>query len=213
MTIYVFVYKTTNIINQKYYYGVHKTSNLDDGYLGSGVAIKKAIRKHGKENFNREIIQYFNSIDEAYTHEALLVNRKIVSDQKSYNLCEGGNGAVGALIPTAKTKEKMAKSQRARYKRLGCSPNKGKKLGPRNPEIYIKIAKTRSLRSYIPPMLGKQQSAAAKEKQRIAGLNRVRHACGCGRDFTIQTLGRHQAKCAKVTLNLQDQQLISADLQ
>lgn len=43
------VYKTTNIINGKYYIGVHKTTNPNDSYLGSGKAIKEAIKKYGKK--------------------------------------------------------------------------------------------------------------------------------------------------------------------
>ena len=31
---YHYLYKITNTINYKYYYGMHSTSDLDDGYLG-----------------------------------------------------------------------------------------------------------------------------------------------------------------------------------
>ena len=39
------VYKIVNLTNEKYYIGVHKTSDPNDSYYGSGVAIKKAIKK------------------------------------------------------------------------------------------------------------------------------------------------------------------------
>ena len=53
METYFILYKTTNLINGKSYIGIHKTNNLNDGYLGSGFAITEAIEKYGKDNFKR----------------------------------------------------------------------------------------------------------------------------------------------------------------
>ena len=34
---------------------VHSTNDLNDGYMGSGTALKFSIENHGVENFSREI--------------------------------------------------------------------------------------------------------------------------------------------------------------
>jgi hypothetical protein len=43
-----FIYKTTNLLNGKYYIGMHVTNQIDDGYLGSGKYLNNAIKKYGK---------------------------------------------------------------------------------------------------------------------------------------------------------------------
>jgi group I intron endonuclease len=54
--MYYLVYKTTNLINGKVYIGSHIAETLEDDYLGSGILLRKAIKKYGNENFKREII-------------------------------------------------------------------------------------------------------------------------------------------------------------
>ena len=63
------VYKTTNTINGKYYIGAHRTDNLNDGYVGSGVGLKRAIEKYGKENFVTETLHTLRTEDEMYAKE------------------------------------------------------------------------------------------------------------------------------------------------
>lgn len=85
------IYKTTNRINGKEYIGFHSTTNVDDGYLGSGKLLKKAIEKYGVDNFEREIIAEFDNKEEAERLERILVNREYVERDDTYNLSIGGN--------------------------------------------------------------------------------------------------------------------------
>lgn len=85
------VYKITNLINAKFYIGVHKTLNLNDGYMGSGVLIKKAILKYGPQNFKKEILKEFTSLEEAVKYEAELVTKDFVLEDNNYNIALGGN--------------------------------------------------------------------------------------------------------------------------
>src|SRR5579859_2478352 len=55
-----FIYHWTNNINGKRYVGRHEGS-IDDGYIGSGVAFTRAIKKYGIENFTRTILEECSS--------------------------------------------------------------------------------------------------------------------------------------------------------
>lgn len=59
------VYKITNRINGKEYVGFHGTDDLDDGYMGSGKLIKRAIEKYGPNNFDKEYLLVTDNSDEA----------------------------------------------------------------------------------------------------------------------------------------------------
>ena len=84
-----YVYKTTNNLNNKYYYGVHE-GQLDDEYLGSGDNIKKAIKKYGKDNFTKEIIYIANDKNDAYEMESCIVSKELIGDPNCYNINIGG---------------------------------------------------------------------------------------------------------------------------
>lgn len=87
------IYKITNNINGKTYIGKHKTEDINDGYMGSGKLIKRAIKKYNVENFTKEILHIFNTEQEANNKEKELV----VISENTYNLCPGGHGGFGYI--------------------------------------------------------------------------------------------------------------------
>lgn len=97
------IYKITNVINGKFYIGKHKTKNLDDGYMGSGKILKRAISKYGIENFHKEILH----ICKDETHMNLLESILVVPDvETNYNLCDGGRGGFSYINEKIYTQEK-----------------------------------------------------------------------------------------------------------
>lgn len=101
METFFILYKTTNLINGKTYIGIHKTNNLDDGYLGSGFALTEALEKYGKDNFKREILEFCDSYDELIELEKVYVDIDWVKNKSNYNLKTGGQ-SVGILSDESK---------------------------------------------------------------------------------------------------------------
>jgi hypothetical protein len=90
--MFFYIYKITNLVNNRVYIGVHKTKNFDDGYMGSGKIIRQAIEKYGLSNFKKEILETFNDYETALKRESEIVNEQFVSDSNTYNLKLGGSG-------------------------------------------------------------------------------------------------------------------------
>ena len=87
-----YIYKTTCLVTGRYYIGMHSTSNLDDGYMGSGKRLRYSIIKHGKENHHKEIVEYFDSREELIEGEKIIITLDLIQDKNCMNLKEGGTG-------------------------------------------------------------------------------------------------------------------------
>lgn len=115
MLTYYLMYKTMNLINGKIYIGVHSTTDINDGYLGSGKHLKRAIKKYGITNFKREVLQFFESIDLMYEMEAKIVNDDFIKREDTYNMKIGGQGGWKHVNAT------MSAEQRCAISKLGGS--------------------------------------------------------------------------------------------
>lgn len=106
------IYKTTNLLDGKFYIGKHQTKNLDDGYLGSGKLLKHAIKKYGIENFKKEILETFSTEAEMNAAE----KRLVILGEMSYNLCPGGEGGWGYVNTLPQSAETLRKKREAGIK-------------------------------------------------------------------------------------------------
>lgn len=89
---YHYIYKTTCKVTGRYYIGMHSTSNLDDAYLGSGKRLWYSIRKHGKENHVKEILEFLPDRIALKKREKEIVNEALLQDPLCMNLQLGGGG-------------------------------------------------------------------------------------------------------------------------
>lgn len=105
------IYQITNLINNKIYIGLHKTRNLDDGYMGSGKLIRFAIKEHGIENFAKEILFVFDNPKEMIDKEIELVTKSFCLREDTYNLALGGGDGFSYVNDgSIKHKERASKA-------------------------------------------------------------------------------------------------------
>jgi len=85
------IYKTTNKINGKKYIG--KDSKNNPNYLGSGIMLQKAIKKYGKKNFTKKIIEECKDEQHLDEREIYWIDYfDAVDSDDFYNLADGGCG-------------------------------------------------------------------------------------------------------------------------
>lgn len=87
---YNYVYQITNLLDGKIYIGKHSTDDLDDGYMGSGSKLRRAQKRDGIENFSKKILRFCDTLDDALTYEAELVDESFIKRYDTYNSILGG---------------------------------------------------------------------------------------------------------------------------
>ena len=94
-----YVYKITNLIDNRIYIGVHSTKDLNDGYMGSCIPLTKDIKQYGESNFKKEILYFLKTREKALLKEKELVNQDFVSRSDTYNVNIGGSCGTPGLVP------------------------------------------------------------------------------------------------------------------
>lgn len=87
------IYLTTNLINNKIYVGQDSYDNPN--YYGSGKILNRAIKKYGKNNFKKEILQRCKNPQELNEAEIYWIDKlKATDDTIGYNISLGGTGRI-----------------------------------------------------------------------------------------------------------------------
>lgn len=168
--MYYLIYKTTNLINGKFYIGKHQTENKNDSYLGSGIALEKAIKKYGRNNFIKEILFECNSEEEMNQKEKEIITDDLIKNKNCYNIGLGGEG--GAMFKgkhhTEETKQKLREKNKGRIfsketrEKISNSLKKNGQLNNMTEERKKKISK--SLLTYYDKKGRKNKRRIKREK-------------------------------------------------
>ena len=160
-----YIYEIKNNINDKTYIGQHKTKNLNDSYMGSGVILSKAFEKYGLGNFSKKVIAICETKENANILEKIFIKLYREVGKAEYNISNGGDGGnqgdecnkriskslMGHPV-SEETRNKISESHKGRvgsckgkhlseeHKRKISESHKGKKHKPLSEETRKKIS-------------------------------------------------------------------------
>jgi hypothetical protein len=177
-----YVYITTNLINGKQYIGDHSTNKKDDNYIGSGKYLLYALDKYGIENFERKILEFFDTKENAFNAQEKYINEYNTLVPNGYNISpKGGHQCKNSVSES--TKKLLRISAKKQFYSLEYRIAHGeitklkmnnpvikkkqiearKKRAPHSKETRKKMSKTRT---------GKKHSEETKEKMRNSHLGK-----------------------------------------
>lgn len=108
--MYGYIYKTTNLVNNKIYIGQHKSSTFNFKYKGSGTILREAFKKYEKENFHVEILEVCETQEELNEKEIYYIDLyNSRNPDIGYNISQGGHERFfTGMKHTEESKKKMS---------------------------------------------------------------------------------------------------------
>lgn len=199
--MYHIVYLTTNLVNQKIYIGIHSTYNLNDGYLGSGIALTQATRKYGVRNFKTQILYYCMSRLDALELESMIVDSQFINRLDTYNI------SIGGVTYKSNNNPFMNKFHTDEQKMKWCATRKGTNSGIDNP-MYGKTLSRESKDKISQARIGKDTwnkgktlqplSEECKNNISLALKAKEKITCEfCGRKFDAGNFKKHHGERCK----------------
>jgi group I intron endonuclease len=190
--MYGYIYKTTNLVNNKVYIG-RKNGEFNPDYFGSGKLIKRALLKYGTDNFKVEFLASASSNDELNSLEIEYISkyRSLFPTGEMYNIADGGSFGLSWWTGKHRSKDE---------KRRISEKLKGRKQYSMTKAIRVKISNT--LKGHIPwnkgkhpaymqgknhPMYGKHTTPWNKNKHHTKASNLKNRLAHLGKKASIQT--------------------------
>lgn len=203
------VYKTTNLITGKFYIGLD-TKN-DPQYLGSGVILKKAIKKYGHDNFKKEILEVCETLEELRDREKFWI-QQLSSQAIGYNVADGGLG--GDTFTNNPNKEEIRSKFRKSHtletrKKISDNNWQKKNFGENHPKFGTKqTPETKEKRRQTFLAKGEFPNSGKKHTEQAKAANREKHLGKTASNETklkmrLAKVGRQQTKitcphCGKI---------------
>ena len=160
---YHFIYLTYHKETYKFYLGKHTTDTLNDGYKGSGLHFRQALKKQGSESFLHVRLLFVSTEEEAFKQEACLVTEEVIKKYREqldvcYNLKAGGLG--GSIYLSEESRFKQSQANKEAW---AIPEYKAKKIESLKEALTRSDVKARRKEAQTRPEYKAKMSQAAKE--------------------------------------------------
>jgi hypothetical protein len=145
---------------------MHSTFNLDDGYMGSGKYLWNAIRKHGIENFKKEILEFLPDRCSLKIREKELISSLWQTDCMCMNLRPDGEGG---FISVENQRIRSIAGGLVHKRKMETDTEYMKECSNRMRNTIVKLHNEGKIK--VPDKTGTKHSEETKEKMRLS-------ACG-----------------------------------
>lgn len=178
-----YVYLTTNLISGKQYIG-DRSCNCEpekDKYLGSGIHYKRAETLYGKENFKKEILEFFPTKQSAFNAQEKYIIKHNTLTPLGYNISpKGGHGCKNCWSEESIQRLKIS----SRIRKINGFEGKhhSKETIEKNCKAHIgKKHSLQTIKKQSESHIGKTQSKETKLKQSTSAKQRIKLICEhCG---------------------------------
>ncbi len=148
-----YIYLIRNKLNNMIYIGA-SAGNKKKTYWSSSKYVKNDIKKYGIENFEKIILNTFDTMEDAYAAESRLVDEKFVAQQYTYNkmpakfqkgfTSQTGSYAGKTAQDNLSLNEERAFEIRSNAGKIGGKKNKDKQKSEQHKENLSKIRKDKN---------------------------------------------------------------------
>ena len=121
--MYGYIYETTCLVTGMKYIGMHRwdKDEIDSSYLGSGIYLKRAVKKYGRENFVVKILEWCETKEELSEREKFYISQvQAPINENYYNIEDGGFGDHSEFYEQPTTESQLKALEAGRH--LPASP-------------------------------------------------------------------------------------------
>lgn len=193
------IFKTINVIENKIYVG--QTTKINSkNYFGSGDYLKAAIKKYGKENFKREIIDSASSLQDLNEKEIFWISKLNTQVPNGYNIEPGGGGTLKSEFTRKKMSDalKGKKLSEEHKKAIRDGWEKAIELREKFSKLYTGITLSKERKEAISKgQIGKLIKQETKDKIRNtmigknSGKQRTLQCIYCNKIGGVSAMSRH----------------------